>query len=764
MSKRDDDSSADLDVGMTTAERRRRRRRGALRVPSDNVPRRAPTSPPVVAPVPEDPALAMSIAYSFSNDASDAVPRQTLDDLVDEGSRRAERDDDRASAGNAVPAPAMGSVSAGWTDGHGKRGTTDPFAPVAPEAASTMIDPPSSPVESQDFEMKTREMAAVDLEALGLAQLEPRTDVRAPLDERGDELPSIIIEAEPASAHERESSQVLTPFRDRRIQTDPIERPDDDDDDADDDDAPSRDSEVEVDVGGLESSTLDTDLPDPGASARTFSAAATLPGEMSSPGIALSELDLADEATSIGSVPDDGVARVAMSAPGIPTPPVLPATQAAPTGRPRLKTVALSESDLEEVLEAARAATSSDAPKKALATTIPGVAPTSAPAAVPAVLEEDRSASGSGEIEVEVEVAESDRAETRRASVPPPPPAVAALAPLAAPAVQPPPAPTVAGLAGSPAAAQPPPTPAAAKAEGAHPPPPPPERHRAPPTPPPPSKKVSTPPPAAVSSTSSGAGKDKQPRGKPWFVDLFDEDYLRTLPFLTAQATQAEAEFVIDAMNLAPGAQLLDVGCGYGRHAMELAARGYHLVGLDLSTPLLVRGGEESHRRGLTINFVRGDMRELDFDAQFDGAYCLFSTFGYFDDETNKKALSNIARALRPGGRVLIEILNRDYVIADLPTRVWWEGDGCVVLEEVELNYFSSRIQVNRSVVFDDGRQLEQEISIRAYALHEVGKLMHAAGFRVLEVSGGYQTRGRFFGNQSRHIIVLAERKDPSAS
>jgi SAM-dependent methyltransferase len=256
---------------------------------------------------------------------------------------------------------------------------------------------------------------------------------------------------------------------------------------------------------------------------------------------------------------------------------------------------------------------------------------------------------------------------------------------------------------------------------------------------------------------------DGKPRGKPWFVDLFDEDYLRTLPFLTPQATQAEAEFVSNALGLQPGAQVLDVGCGYGRHAMELAARGFHIVGLDLSTPLLVRGGEEAHRRGLTINFVRGDMRELDFDAQFDGAYCLFSTFGYFDDETNKKAVANMARALRPGGRLLIEILNRDYVIADLPTRVWWEGDGCVVLEEVELNYFSSRIQVNRSVVFDDGRQLEQEISVRAYSLHEVGKLMHSAGLRVLEVSGAYHTRGRFFGNQSRHIIVLAERKDPAA-
>ena len=90
---------------------------------------------------------------------------------------------------------------------------------------------------------------------------------------------------------------------------------------------------------------------------------------------------------------------------------------------------------------------------------------------------------------------------------------------------------------------------------------------------------------------------------------------------------------------------------------------------------------------------------------------------------------------------------------------MWWEGDGCVVLEEVEFNYFSSRIQSNRSVVFDDGRQLEQEISIRAYSLHELGKLLHAVGFRVLEVSGSIQTKGRFFGTHSRQILVVAERR-----
>ncbi len=267
---------------------------------------------------------------------------------------------------------------------------------------------------------------------------------------------------------------------------------------------------------------------------------------------------------------------------------------------------------------------------------------------------------------------------------------------------------------------------------------------------------AATPKPPRAPSVSEGA---KSPHGKAWFDEIFDEDYLRTLPFLTPQATQAEAKFVADAIAAGPGAQVLDVGCGYGRHAMELAARGYHLVGLDSALPLLLRGADEAQRRGLTIHFIHGDMRELTFDSQFDAAYCLFSTFGYFDDETNKKTAENIARALKPGGRFVVEVLNRDYLIQDLPNRVWWEGDGCVVLEEVDFNYFSSRIVSNRSVLFDDGRQLDQEISIRAYSLHELGKLLQAAGFRVLEVSGSMHTRGRFFGAQARDIIVLAEKR-----
>ncbi len=264
---------------------------------------------------------------------------------------------------------------------------------------------------------------------------------------------------------------------------------------------------------------------------------------------------------------------------------------------------------------------------------------------------------------------------------------------------------------------------------------------------------------SANQARNGSSGPPPAPQPKQWFEEIFNEDYLKTLPFLTPRVTQTEAAFVEESLNLPLGTQLLDLGCGYGRHAMELAGRGYHVVGLDLALPLLQRGAEEAQRRGLTISFVHQDMRNLAFDAQFDGAYCLFSTFGYFDDETNESVARKIAAVLRPGARFVIEVLNRDYLITDLPARVWWEGDGCVVLEEVQFDFCNSRIVSNRSVVFDDGRQLEAEISLRVYSLHELNRLLSVAGFRVLEISGSVATRGKFFGSQSRDIIVVAERQ-----
>jgi SAM-dependent methyltransferase len=272
-------------------------------------------------------------------------------------------------------------------------------------------------------------------------------------------------------------------------------------------------------------------------------------------------------------------------------------------------------------------------------------------------------------------------------------------------------------------------------------------------------------PPAAVPAPQAAPGAEaplrtrRKRRSKQWFEEIFDDDYLRTLPYLTARQTEREAQFIVDSLGMPAGGAVLDLGCGYGRHAMELAGKGYKVTGLDLSLPLLIRAADTARRASLNINFIHGDMREMTFENEFDGACAWFTSFGYFDDDTNRKVAANLARAVKPGGKVLLDVINRDYLTRDLPTRVWWQGEGCVVLEEVDFNYFSSRLQVQRSIIFEDGRQVEQDISIRAYSLHEIGKVLHHSGFRVTEVSGGLSLRGKFFGAQSRQLIVLAEKK-----
>ena len=252
--------------------------------------------------------------------------------------------------------------------------------------------------------------------------------------------------------------------------------------------------------------------------------------------------------------------------------------------------------------------------------------------------------------------------------------------------------------------------------------------------------------------------RTRKKRLRPWFEEVFDEDYLRTLPFMTAEQTLREVAFIKDALSPPEDGHILDVACGYGRHAIELSQRGLRVTGLDLSLPLLIRAADESQRRSLSVNFVHADMREMAFDTQFDGAYCMLSSFGYFDEETNLKVAASVCKALRPGARFLVDTINRDYIVGDLPTRVWWEGDGCVVLEEVDFNFHTSRVNIRRSVVFQDGRQVEQDISIRAYSLHEMGKMMRQAGFRVLDVSGSLATKGHFFGATSRNLLMVCER------
>lgn len=245
-----------------------------------------------------------------------------------------------------------------------------------------------------------------------------------------------------------------------------------------------------------------------------------------------------------------------------------------------------------------------------------------------------------------------------------------------------------------------------------------------------------------------------------WFKKVFDEEYLRSIPDGIAEITRRESDFIEESLRLKKNSRILDLACGFGRHSIELAQRGYQMVGLDLSMPLLQRAVDAAQQRSLNVKFIHSDMRELDFSQIFDGAFVWNTSLGYFDDRTNLEVLHGLHRALKVGGRLVVDVLNRDHVIQQTPTRLWWEGNGCIFLEETEFDYQTSTLQAERSYIYEDGKPpVEHTSFIRLYSVHELRQMLHVAGFRVLEVSGEYHHRGYFLGPASRRIIVLAEKR-----
>ena len=265
--------------------------------------------------------------------------------------------------------------------------------------------------------------------------------------------------------------------------------------------------------------------------------------------------------------------------------------------------------------------------------------------------------------------------------------------------------------------------------------------------------------PSPLAPPALSEGLVPRRRARPWWEELFNDDFIRTIPKFTDAQIAAEVDFIEDSLGVARGGSLLDLGCGTGRHAIELTRRGYSVVGFDLSLALLARAGEEAQERDQKLNFVQGDMREMTFEEAFDGIYCWGSTFGFFEEEKNAHVVSRVHKALRQGGQFLLDVTSRDFIIAQAPSLAWFEGEGCVCMDEMQVDWITSRMRVKRTMMLDDGRSKEIEYSIRVYSLHELGKMLHDAGFRVAEVSGRIQTPGVYFGPCSPRTLILAEKR-----
>lgn len=243
---------------------------------------------------------------------------------------------------------------------------------------------------------------------------------------------------------------------------------------------------------------------------------------------------------------------------------------------------------------------------------------------------------------------------------------------------------------------------------------------------------------------------------------LFDPDhYLPSVrELLGPDRAEADVGFLESKLDLAADDRVLDVPCGHGRHANRLAERGYRVTGLDRSDPFLTRARDDARERGVAdrVDYRQGDMRELPWDAdRFDAAYNVFTSFGFFDDEDNRRVLSEFARVVRPGGRFVLEMADRDAMLYDYRPESVTELEDGYLFETREFDPETGRNHTERVVVLD-GETHEATYSVRLYPYTELRSLLADAGFRVLDVYGNMD--GDDFSLETSRVCVVAERAE----
>jgi SAM-dependent methyltransferase len=240
---------------------------------------------------------------------------------------------------------------------------------------------------------------------------------------------------------------------------------------------------------------------------------------------------------------------------------------------------------------------------------------------------------------------------------------------------------------------------------------------------------------------------------EPWDA-FFDAHYVLTYaPLQPDDRSRAEALAAVRLAGLPPGSRVLDVPCGYGRHAVALAAEGYHIVGLDRSAAQL---DEARRRRGTAIGLrlVRADYRQIPFAAgAFDGALTLLSSLGYAGEDGDQTVLSEIRRVLRPGGRLVIETNHRDRLPSRSPVREWHPlGDSAFLLSESRVDRVAGMVDLTHTYLPAGGPPQTRTIRWRAYSATELLRMLGDVGFGEIACYGTLD--GGPFGADTRLVLV----------
>lgn len=244
-----------------------------------------------------------------------------------------------------------------------------------------------------------------------------------------------------------------------------------------------------------------------------------------------------------------------------------------------------------------------------------------------------------------------------------------------------------------------------------------------------------------------------------WFETFFTgvavEFWNRAIP---AAVTLAEVDFLERTLAAPAGGTLLDIPCGSGRHSIELARRGYRMTGVDLSAEFLARARALAQEAGVRVDLRSGDMRNPQLAEQsFDGAYCFGNSLPYLDHGGLQHFFGALQRAIRPGGKLVIDTgCAAESILPTLQRQRWHRFGDIVVLSAASYAAEESRLDIGYTFI-QDGVAETRPASSYVFTAAELKRMLADAGFEVLALNGGFA--GELFELATPRLLLTARRE-----
>jgi len=242
-----------------------------------------------------------------------------------------------------------------------------------------------------------------------------------------------------------------------------------------------------------------------------------------------------------------------------------------------------------------------------------------------------------------------------------------------------------------------------------------------------------------------------------WYEDFFDQtvlDFWQTA--VPVEDTRQECEFLVRTFLLPKGACILDIPCGYGRHAIELARRGYAVTGVDLSPAFIAEAEKRSSAEGLPVKWRRQDMQSIRYSREFDASFCWGNSFGYLEPGATVEFVRAVADALKPGAQFILETgAVAESVLPDFKEDTWAQIGDYLFLERHTYDIAAGRLEVH-SILIRDGKATNRDYTQHVYSCADLVRMLTSAGLQTQALYGSIDQSPYQIGN--RDLILVARR------